>query len=679
VDNLRSRGLDRALGLTGDIGGAEIRGKLYQLLQRGEYTFCYLAPERFQIVEFRTALRAMASHTPVAVIAIDEAHCVSEWGHDFRPAYLRIGRTTREVSTTGGRTPPLLALTGTASRSVLKDVQRELGVTDFDALVTPDTFNRAELSFVIQRCRSDEKMDFLDAHLKAALPAQLGVAFERLATSSGDDSYCGLVFCPHVNGPFGVTEVEGHLSRSLGIPSAAYSSTAPKNSDKREWGKTKRTIEKQFRRNEILALACTKGFGMGIDKPNIRYTVHFGFPGSIEAFYQEAGRAGRGEGLSAVCCLIASNDFPERNQEFLSVAANVEKVTSDLDGVDWDSADDVTRSLYFHTNSFAGVDAEVEVVNEVVQQLSPSDAAGRRTVDANELGLGKIERALHRLVVLGIVGDYTVDYSKKMLNVTLSGSHPESVVESYVAHVQTYQVRRAEQERVKLEALLDLPWQEFVLEAARLYTVFVYEVIERGRRRALAEMLGESHDGEDLRQRILHYLESTEYSEKLEALLTSKSSILDQVRPIADDMLSQNEAAELRGQVGRYLESYPDQPSLLVLRALAEARCRDVSWETVEDNIKGFVATATRNYGVENEDAITTLAFAIATVHRSNPDLAERLELETLERYGSDVAAPLLVAGAGEEVCLLSAWHVLNDLALRGLVAAGRDEVNVRP
>ena len=148
-------------------------------------------------------------------------------------------------------------------------------------------------------------------------------------------------------------------------------------------------------------------------------------------------------------------------------------------------------------------------------------------------------------------------------------------------------------------------------------------------------MLGaasESRDGEDLRQRILHYLESTEYSEKLEALLISKSSILDQVRPITEDMLSPNEAAELRGQAGRYLESYPDQPSLLVLRALAEARCRDVNWETVEDNIKGFVATATSNYGVETEDAIATVAFAIATVHRSNPDLAERLELETLER-----------------------------------------------
>ena len=220
---------------------------------------------------------------------------------------------------------------------MLKDVQRELGVTDFDALVTPDTFNRAELSFVIQRCRSDEKMDFLDAHLKAALPAQLGVGFERLATSGGDDSYCGLVFCPHVNGPFGVTEVEGHLSRSLGIPSAAYSSTAPKNSDKRGWGKTKRTIEKQFKGNEILALACTKGFGMGIDKPNIRYTVHFGFPASIEAFYQEAGRAGRGQGCERRLLSNRVQRLPRTESGVPVGCGRCEKVTSDLDEVGWDS------------------------------------------------------------------------------------------------------------------------------------------------------------------------------------------------------------------------------------------------------------------------------------------------------------------------------------------------------
>src|SRR5690554_6848387 len=126
IDNLAMMGIDRCIAITSQIGNPQDRTRVLQLFGQGEYIFAFVSPERFQIDEFRESLRTLTVHTPIAMIVIDEAHCVSEWGHDFRTAYLNIGKTSREYCKSEEHIPPLLALTGTASRAVLKDVQREL-------------------------------------------------------------------------------------------------------------------------------------------------------------------------------------------------------------------------------------------------------------------------------------------------------------------------------------------------------------------------------------------------------------------------------------------------------------------------------------------------------------------------------------------------------------------------
>jgi hypothetical protein len=128
IDNLRKVGIDRTVGITGQIQSSQEREQILRAFSSGHYLFCYVAPERFQITRFREALRALTVVTPISLIAIDEAHCVSEWGHDFRTAYLNLGRVSREYCQSQGAVPPLMALTGTASKIVLKDVQRELKI-----------------------------------------------------------------------------------------------------------------------------------------------------------------------------------------------------------------------------------------------------------------------------------------------------------------------------------------------------------------------------------------------------------------------------------------------------------------------------------------------------------------------------------------------------------------------
>lgn len=289
LDNLASYGIDHCIGITSQIDSPLDRAKAIHLLGQGEYLFAYVAPERFQTVEFRGSLRALTVHTPVSVIVVDEAHCVSEWGHDFRTSYLNIGRTTRQFCESNGNIPPLLALTGTASRAVLKDVQRELQIEDFDAIITPKSFDRPELKFGVLRSSSNEKLTKLKGYLGQMLPNMFATSRATFYQPRGKKTYSGLVFCPWVNGEFGVVQVAEKIQSEMGIPTSHYSGKAPKYWSASQWGMAKQSVARKFKHNEIPLLVCTKAFGMGIDKPNIRYTIHYGLPGSIESFYQEAG------------------------------------------------------------------------------------------------------------------------------------------------------------------------------------------------------------------------------------------------------------------------------------------------------------------------------------------------------------------------------------------------------
>ena len=314
--------------------------------------------------------------TPISVIAIDEAHCVSEWGHDFRTAYLNLGRISRAYCTAYSVTPPLIALTGTASKIVLKDVQRELGITDFDAVITPTSFDRSELQFTVVTCSSSEKSHRVQGFI-TRLPAHFKVSSNSFFLPRGQKSHAGLVFCPHVNGDYGVVSVSEHLSGVLPVPVEIYSGAPPRNVNQVNWSAQKRDTAKRFKRNNAMVLACTSAFGMGIDKPNIRYTIHIALPDSIESFYQEAGRAGR-DRARAECALVVSNDDPRRSEYLLNPATPLEDIKRVIDETKRDDQDDVMRALWFHVRSFRGQEEELRELGSVLDKLG--DLGKRRVV-----------------------------------------------------------------------------------------------------------------------------------------------------------------------------------------------------------------------------------------------------------------------------------------------------------
>ena len=212
----------------------------------------YLAPERMQHERFLRLLRSLW----VSLLVVDEAHCISQWGHDFRPDYLHIGRLRKELDN-----PPCLALTATATTRVQRDLCDRLALHDPFRLVTG--FRRSNLALSVRSCRSrQEKLSMLERLLRH------------------HDTGTILIYCATRRT---VEEVAARLEQSHS--SVGYYHAGLPDEERR-------LIHDEFCRGTIRVLVATNAFGMGIDKSDVRLVVHFDIPGSLEAYYQEVGRTG---------------------------------------------------------------------------------------------------------------------------------------------------------------------------------------------------------------------------------------------------------------------------------------------------------------------------------------------------------------------------------------------------
>ncbi|TMA22793.1 MAG: ATP-dependent DNA helicase RecQ [Deltaproteobacteria bacterium] len=264
------------------------RGAVARFL-RGELELLYVSPERAALDSFRR----MLARTKIALFAVDEAHCVSQWGHDFRPEYMRLAELRSFASA------PMIALTATATAPVLAEVGSGLGLRD--PVIVRAGFDRPNLAFAVRALRTHE------ARL-AALVAEIEAAGLRERKGAGR----AIVYCSTRK----VTERVAADLRSAGIAAGHYHA-----------GRTALARERAqhaFEASRTRVLVATNAFGMGIDLPDIRLIAHFQTPGSVEAYYQEAGRAGR-DGAPARCVLFfgASDLMTQRRLAATSAAGAV--------------------------------------------------------------------------------------------------------------------------------------------------------------------------------------------------------------------------------------------------------------------------------------------------------------------------------------------------------------------
>ncbi len=439
VDGLAKAGITGTVYINSSLKTLEDRQAAMHKMESGQALFCFISPERMQIEAFRDVLKNMADEGKYfSYGVIDEVHCVSEWGHDFRTSYLALGRNILDSCKPKVGNVSLFGLTATASYDVLSDVQRELSgnttgknIPD-EAIVRHETTNRDELQFEVYKVEIHE--DELEQIKKTAgkgwfefsvknflgelkhnkiievlkeVPSTLSKYNEdanqvvnedliRLTYNSDrlpsvnqifkkirldgelrhNDAInfwndkgknAGLVFTPHRTWRYGVTDKYKPNAKAL---NGIYDSFVSDGDlswlkigtymgvDSDDEAASER-IEKDnyfnqdaFIANELDLMCATKAFGMGIDKPNIRSTIHISYPGSIESFIQEAGRAGR-DGKLAVSAIVFND-----------------QVFEDIDNQESTFEVDFDIQQTFYNNSFKGEKKEKAIIFELLTEVS---------------------------------------------------------------------------------------------------------------------------------------------------------------------------------------------------------------------------------------------------------------------------------------------------------------------
>ena len=601
VRSLRAYGIDRVIAISAFTAQGGNRDAALAQVQSGDALFVFISPERLQSPQFRQSLRVLAASTPINLAVVDEAHCVSEWGHDFRTAYLNVGRTLRSYgSDSAGSPPPLLALTGTASRAVLKDVMNDLAIRQDSArtLIKPTSFDRAELGFEIHRTAPVDAMATLQGIVQS-LPGHFGENPASFFAPRSTRPFPGLVFVPHANGQFGVISVAESLKAITGNDVLVFASSAPKQAVALQWEHQKRAAARDFMEDRVPIMVTTKAFGMGIDKPNVRYVIHYGIPGSIESYYQEVGRAGR-DRARARCVLIVSELDTRRNTRLLDDATSLEDLHEHVSSRPRSGAgsDDIDRQLFFFTKSFQGEASEVAGVLKVLDELEPFGDTHTCQLAFGADREGN-ERALHRLSLLGVVQDYTVDWGAKRFDVTIRESTPDSVAELLVAYIERSQPGRSAGLRDRILAASRGKVRDAIEECTRVLTDFVYETVALARRRSLREMLlaaRESAGDGEFRRRILDYLQEGDVAPLIEALADASTFDLGAWISAIQSIDGIDEALEWRGSSARLLTSYPEQPGLLIGRGYSEMVLPGGDTDEGVRNIAGGLRSARDNY-----------------------------------------------------------------------------------
>jgi len=639
--DLESMYITRTNHITSEDDG-EDKEKIMGEFGQGKYFYIFISPERFQIRTFRQYLLQVNTHHKFAYAVIDEVHCLSEWGHDFRMSYLNLSKTIQKHCT--GYT--FIGLTATASLNVLKDIQIEFGIKQ-DNVKTLTDYTRKELDFEV-RDDSNNKSKAIKEILK------IHSEKEDLFDSKGEDSKCTIIFTPTVNGTKGCYPLSTTLQQEFKRTVKYYAGSIPEV-DRRpimnntEFDNYKRIVQDEFKQNAFTVLTATKAFGMGVNKRNVYYTFHYGIPGSMEALYQEAGRAGRDKtkflNTKAKCyVLFTKSSNEDLLQTIWDRSTSLSFIKDQLPSVDGD----VSTNLFLFSSSIDIIKDEYELIMKFIARYAKPGVKSV-PVQAREIGGGKakVEKAIYRLSQLGIVDDWTIEnfYSGEF-TVVFNDFNEKSVQKHLQATIKKYDKEFSFDSfelKEGYEASLEI-WKKNKPLLDRCVVMLLqwgYDHFAYNRRQSLkniyencSELVDHKITPEQFKQRLEDYFKFTEASYLLQHITENPNDykkwfeVFYQIENnyVSNKLINYEQRQSLFANLSRFLESYQYNTGLDFISGILRLLIDDFSNKDGLDRFESAF-NAIKKYQKDDFDYVfnNMLVIGKALSFRSKNDLAMAL------------------------------------------------------
>lgn len=584
-DNLVKTLVTNVSFITSDLEADE-RREIEINFEQGRYLFVWISPEKFQIPSFRDKISAIVANFSIAYAVVDEVHCLSEWGHDFRTSYLNLAKTIDKLSPkdeNGEGKIKFIGLTATASVKVLTDIKIEfsrqkLRLEDENIKSLLD-YSRKELQFEVinDNGNKSEKLKKLINELKDT---------ESFIETT---EKAGLIFTPNVNGAYGCYTVSNTLNSLYQNKVSWFSGDVPKVDEfdengnrtgrkielmpRNEFNKHKLQVQKDFKENKYQLLVATKAFGMGIDKQNIFYTFHYGLPSSVEALYQEAGRAGRWDKRKeenkrkiGKCYVLHSPETHDQERIKLLFDKNTTftemKAISDEVGF---GGRDIFKQIFLFVQGQNDIEKDFEIILGVIRnyfkektqtRIFYNDAYSKLRINSDVL-----QKAIYRLSLLGIVSDWTTNFINHF-EVQFNSLNENHIIKSVSDYITKYEPNTD----VKKE--LQKVQQETVLEKAVWYILnWTFENIAYSRKQSLktlSDWCSEFEDSESFKQRIDSYFIFSETTFVLQHIAENPKDYEQwfEVLTTNNQFPNRTEFEKLRDSISRFLESYRNSVGL---------------------------------------------------------------------------------------------------------------------
>ena len=616
---------------------------------RGEFQFMVISPERLQSAKFRKSIGDINKKFEFSLAVIDEVHCLSEWGHDFRPAYLRLIPTIREHCPQA----KFLGLTATASQSVLNDLKAEFN-NDGSGIKALPSMDRDELIFHRFAITNDNERD---SKILEIIRQNNG----KYIAGGVEKNSVGLIFCPTVARTNGCVELQQRLLNAHEIENDDIELYHGQLETEIKSAAQKKFMEKNF----AGLMVCTTAFGMGIDKENIKYTIHNTLPKSIEAFYQEAGRAGRDEVKEPKShCYIVHK--PENVDK--SIIDKIFDITTSINdrkklSYKLGKNSDLNTIMYFLNKDKYSPEYECNKILELLDKFRLNKQKIITFYDEKpdkypNWTLQSRQMKLHKLAILGIVKDWTVEYdtlTKGKLHIEYCGVDIDNIKNFLLNYIRKHDTEFSLDSKITdykiycdlLEKYSEAPLRAYLM----ILIVWTNNTILYSRLQSSKNMMdfcSSNVTDEEFRQKIIDFFKYTEQNVILDSIVETPRQFQNwfDILMTENKTIDKEKAQSISNSLRLYLESYANNTGLNYLSGMLELIGGNFENPDGENRLFDSSRNIKESFSAEDQEKIIELTLQIAkncgenemnlfseTFLKIYPELAERVHMTLKDFY----------------------------------------------